>query len=60
MSGCRWDNVVSGSKELIKHAKEYHIKPEDIQIVLIFFGSDARLVYNDNLGKDIPENVWTF
>ena len=49
MQGTRWDNVVSGSKKLIAHLKEYHVYPEKVQIILIFFNHEARIVSDANL-----------
>ena len=58
MKGNLWDNVVSGSKELIKFAKDNHISPKSIQVVLIFFDNKARIVIDTDLGNKIPEDVW--
>ena len=46
MSGSPWNNVVRGANELINFMKSDHKNPSSVQIVIIFFGSNARLIYD--------------
>ena len=59
MSGSPWNNVVRGANELINFMKSDHKNPSSVQIVIIFFGSNARLIYDQPLSNPMG-NIFVF
>ena len=54
----RWNNVVEGAKSLIDFLRSEHINPSDVQIILIFFNQNARLILDTQLSNIIDEKIW--
>ena len=46
MAGHSWNNVVEGAKKLIEFLRSDHIKPSDVQIVIMFFNENVRTILN--------------
>jgi uncharacterized protein YegL len=44
MGGDPWNDVVEGAKKLLEFLRSDHFKPSDVQIVIIFFNSNARTI----------------
>jgi uncharacterized protein with von Willebrand factor type A (vWA) domain len=54
----RWTNAVNGAKKYIEYIRNNHIYPEKVQLFIIFFGSEARVVHKGTLNVKIDENIW--
>ena len=57
MSGDRWLNAQNGAKKYIQHLLDNHFNPKLINLVIIFFDDDARIIFNKTLDKPIG-NIW--
>lgn len=49
MSGTRWKNSVNGSKELIIFLRQNHSFHSDVNLIIIFFDDNFRIVHNSTL-----------
>ena len=59
MFGEPWANVVRGANELINFMKGDHKDHKNVQIVIIFFNSNARLIYDEPLSNPMG-NIFNF
>jgi len=55
MEGVPWNNIVAESKKLLDSIQKNHIDPSMVELVLIFFNSFARVVYQGNLNQKVSE-----
>lgn len=39
--------------------KSTHLKPETVDLVMIYFDNSARQVHHDTLNKAVPNGVWS-
>ena len=61
MSGKPWKNAVNGAKKLIKYMKQYHQSHQNVQIVILLFGSEVREAYNKPLSDQMAmEEIFKF
>ncbi len=45
----RLNNAVKSAKKYIDYLVKYHLKPKEVQLIIIFFNTEAKEVHNKSL-----------